>query len=136
MKYNVIIIDEKELEQLKQIVSRAQNSKDEIFKTSVQKLYEELKSAKILKSDQVPDDVVRFNSVVTIKTPFANAMKYQIVTPEKSDISQNKLSILSPMGLALLGYAVDDEVLWQFPSGMNTIKILKVEQNNSVKEDI
>lgn len=136
MKYGTIVIDEKELEQLKKIVSTAQNSKDEIFKTSVQKLYNEIKTAKILKSDKVPTDVVRFNSKVTIKTPFSNASEYQIVTPERSDISANKLSILSPMGLALLGYAVDDEIMWQFPSGMNTIKILSVEQHNSVNETI
>ena len=76
----------------------------------------------------MPDEIVRFNSIVTIQIPNGDEKTFQIVTPEKSDISLNKLSILAPMGLALFGYAVGDEFLWQFPTGMNKIKIQKVNQ--------
>jgi regulator of nucleoside diphosphate kinase len=38
------------------------------------------------------------------------------------------------MGLALFGYAKDDEIMWQFPSGLQAIKILKVQQATNLKQ--
>lgn len=127
MKYGEIIIEKKEYELLRQLLTNT-HQKDKTYRASIEKLADELKRAKIMNSDHIPEDIVRFNSIVTIETPFSQAKSYQLVAPEKSDISQNKLSVLAPMGLALFGYAIGDDVLWQFPSGMNSIKILKVEQ--------
>ena len=128
MKYGEVIIEKKEYELLRQLLISANQNKDKTYKASIEKLADELKRAKIVSKDRITEDIVRFNSIVTIQTPYSEAKSYQLVAPEKSDISQNKLSVLAPMGLALFGYAVGDDVLWQFPSGMNSIKILKVEQ--------
>lgn len=133
MKYGVVIIEKKEKELLNRIISMAQYYKDENYKNSIFKLNEELKNARFLKLKEMPEDVVRFNSVVTIKTPFSVSREYQIVTPEKSDIRKNKISILAPMGLALFGYAKGDTVNWQFPTGENVISIEDVRQEEVVK---
>jgi regulator of nucleoside diphosphate kinase len=135
MKYEEIIIEKREYELLKQIISNAEHNKDKTYKASIEKLTNELKSATIVNGEFMPDEVVRFNSVVTIQTPFGEPKCYQIVTPEKSDIAQNKLSILAPMGLALFGYAVSDEIMWQFPTGIHAIKILKVEQQSTLQKN-
>lgn len=134
MKYGELIIDKKEYDLLLWCISGSQITGDKIFKESVVKLSTELKSAKIVGNKNIPEDIIRFNSIVTICTEFNVEKRYQIVTPEKSDILQNKISILSPMALALFGYAQDDEIVWQFPSGMSTIKIMKVLQNESKVE--
>lgn len=128
MKYNEIIVEKREYEMLKQLITNTQYSTDKTYKASIEKLSGELKSAKITAKEEMPDEIVRFNSIVTIKIPNGDEKTFQIVTPEKSDISMNKLSILAPMGLALFGYAVGDEFLWQFPTGMSKIKIQKVNQ--------
>lgn len=133
MKYEDIIIEKREYELLKQIISNAEHNKDKTYKASIEKLTNELKSATIVNDKFMPEEIVRFNSVVTIQTPFGEPKTYQIVTPEKSDIAQNKLSILAPMGLALFGYAISDEIMWQFPTGVHAIKILKVEQQNTLE---
>lgn len=133
MKYEEIIIEKREYELLKQIISNAEHNKDKTYKASIEKLTNELKSATIVNDKFMPEEIVRFNSVVTIQTPFGEPKTYQIVTPEKSDIAQNKLSILAPMGLALFGYAISDEIMWQFPTGVHAIKILKVEQQNTLE---
>ncbi|PKP15058.1 MAG: transcription elongation factor GreAB [Bacteroidetes bacterium HGW-Bacteroidetes-23] len=104
------------------------NEKDKTYRLSFEKLMEEIKKAKVVDSIKMPSDVIRLNSVVTIKTDFGGEKKFQLVIPSKSDLSQNKLSVMAPMGLALFGYAENDEVEWEFPSGLNTIKIIKVEQ--------
>ena len=128
MKYDKVVVDKKELEKLKTLFSTIQNGRDKTYRLSFEKLMDELKMAKLLDSSKMPEDVIRLNSIVTIKTSLSDEKKFQLVTPEKSDLSQNKLSVLAPMGLALYGYAESDEIQWEFPSGVNTITITKVEQ--------
>ncbi|HRE76212.1 MAG TPA: GreA/GreB family elongation factor [Flavobacterium sp.] len=128
MKYEKVVVDKKELEVLKTLFSTIHNEKDKTYRLSFEKLMEEIKNAKVLDSAKMPLDVIRLNSVVTIKTDFGGEKKLQLVVPAKSDLSQNKLSVMAPMGLALFGYAENDEVEWEFPSGLNTIRITKVEQ--------
>jgi regulator of nucleoside diphosphate kinase len=128
MKYKKLIIEENEFELIKEKINSPQQKADRVHNLSIRRLKKEMENAKILKEEDIPKDVVRINSKITIEIDAALVRNFQIVWPEKSNITQNKLSMLSPMGLALYGYAADDEISWQFPSGTNTIKILKVEQ--------
>lgn len=127
MKYGKLILEKKEYELLKKYFASVLEYKDSSYKASSAKLSEELKSAEVVDEKDMPGDVVRFGSFVTIQTPFGPEKTYQLVKPEESNIAQNKLSILAPMGSALVGYAKGDEVMWEFPSGKNTIKITNVE---------
>ncbi|MGO2103109.1 GreA/GreB family elongation factor [Psychroflexus halocasei] len=128
MKYETIIIEEDELNILKRIMSMSRYLNDKSYKASISHLYAELEKVKVVNEEDMPKDVIRFNSIVTFETPFSKNQSYQIVTPEKSDIKNNKISVLAPMGLALFGYAKGDELTWEFPSGENTIKITDVKQ--------
>jgi len=129
MKYNQIIIEEKEHELLKNMITAAQNYSDRTYNLSLRRLKKELESAKIVSIDEIPEDVIRMNSTVTVQMPENVIRNFTIVMPEKSNLEKNKLSVLSPMGLALLGYAATDEILWQFPAGETKITILKVTQS-------
>lgn len=131
MKYGQLIIEKKEFEFLKQIMSLAKYYKDNSYKESIFKLKEELKSAKLLPRDKMPIDIIRLNSLVTIKTPFNVEKTYQIVTPEKGNLRNNMVSVLAPMGLALIGYAEGDDITWTFPIGESKIKIQRVIQFES-----
>jgi len=51
---------------------------------------------------------------------------YQIVGPDASDILSGKISIVSPLGKALLGKEVDDEVAVQTPGGVKNYTVLKI----------
>lgn len=131
MKYTQIIIEKKEFELLRNLISTESYYKDKTYKSSLHKLKKELEDVKILPDNKMPVDVIRINSNVTIETPWNVQRTYQIVVPEQSDIRNNKISVLAPMGLALFGYAQGDEVEWEFPMGIKTIKILEVEQSNT-----
>lgn len=126
MKYDNLIVEKTELKKLKSYLESANYSNDLVFKRAIGTLLNELKSAKIVNEAEMPNDVVRFNSMVTIKTPFIESKTYQLVTPEESNLKKDKISILSPMALALFGYAANDSVEWQFPNGKNTIQIVQV----------
>lgn len=132
MKHGALIIETNEYDYLKQTMGMATNRKDMTYHASTEKLRNELQSAKIKDLAEMPRDVVRLNSFVTIQMPNGMTKKIQLVKPEKSDVATSKISILAPMGLALFGYAQDDEVLWQFPSGIQAVKLLEVEQSTDV----
>jgi len=99
---------------------------DPIEKLSHRKLYEELKTAKIVQENELPTNVVRLNSIVTIQTSFGRKDGMQLVLPSEGELSKRKLSIMSPMGSAILGYSEGDKVLWNLPMGSEDILIEKV----------
>ena len=132
MTYDNLKIGRDEYNLLMRSIFFSINDGDKTCKASLDKLRAKLKLAKIVKNHNMPDDIIRFNSFITICTSYNVERCYQIVAAEKSDIHQNKISILSPMALALFGYAKNDEISWEFPSGMSTIKIIDVVQKVEV----
>ena len=88
----------------------------------------ELKRAKVVAKEKLPDDVVRLNSTVTIKEEKENkVMEVMVVVPEKADIRQKKISIMSPIGTALIGFAKGHQVKWKVPAGNKTFTIMEVQ---------
>ncbi|MEO5594810.1 MAG: GreA/GreB family elongation factor [Chitinophagaceae bacterium] len=87
----------------------------------------ELKKAKIVDKDKFPLDVVRLNSKVTIKAEDKNElMELILVTPDKANIKEKKISVLAPIGTALLGFRQGHKIKWQVPAGKKTFTILQV----------
>ena len=90
-------------------------------------LLAELKKAKLVSKDEFPANVVRLNSTVRIKPGDKDyVMELMIVTPDKADIKERKISIMSPIGTALIGFRQGENVKWQVPSGKKTFTILEV----------
>ena len=91
-------------------------------------LENELNRATILNLDEVPADVVTMNSRVRIKElSSGREFTYQIVFPKDADISENRISVLAPIGTALLGYRTGASFEWRVPSGIRRLRILDVE---------
>jgi regulator of nucleoside diphosphate kinase len=91
-------------------------------------LESELNRATIVDLNEVPADVVTMNSRVRIKDlSSGRELTYQIVFPKDADISQNRISVLAPIGTALLGYRTGASVEWRVPSGIRRLRILDVE---------
>lgn len=124
MKSKSIVIEKKEYNLIKDLLKNIQES-ESLFNTCISKLKNELLTAEIVAEEDFPEGVIRLNSIVDIETPFGQ-MKTQLVLPKDSNSNQKKISLLTPMGSALLGYKEGDEVLWSFPSGEQMIKIIRV----------
>lgn len=129
MKYGKLIVEKREFATLKRLLHEAENKEDSIYTSSIAKLTAELSTAETVNKTEMPPEIIRLNSIVTISTPHSKEKSFQLVLPGKSNIAENKLSIMAPMGLALFGYAEGDKVSWEFPSGVNKIKILNVIQS-------
>jgi regulator of nucleoside diphosphate kinase len=94
---------------------------------NVEDLSGELKKAKLVNKDNFPPDVVRINSTVRIKTEEKNEiMEFMLVTPDRANIKEKRISVLAPIGTALLGFRKGERVKWQVPSGKKTFTILEV----------
>ncbi|MEE9142191.1 MAG: transcription elongation factor GreB [Gammaproteobacteria bacterium] len=78
--------------------------------------------------DQKPDDPERvfFGAWVTIQYENGTTREFRIVGPDESDASKQAVSMDAPMGQALLGKKLDDEITVKLPEGEQTFLIIKV----------
>ena len=90
-------------------------------------LHAELKRAKLVDKDVLPKDVVRINSTVRIKAADEDKVREVIlVTPDKANIREKKISIMAPVGTALIGFRQGEKVKWLVPGGKKTFTIIEV----------
>lgn len=93
-------------------------------------LTQELDRAIINNAPTLDETIIRINSHVIIEDMKTNKqMKIQIVMPSQSNLKEGKISILAPLCVAVIGFKENDEVEWQLPSGIKTLKVIAV--NNS-----
>ena len=81
-------------------------------------LQHELERAIVISSEALPPDVVTMNSRVVYSDETAGVQRVvSIVYPREADIDAGKISILVPVGTALLGLRVGQSIDWELPSG-------------------
>ncbi len=134
MKYGSLILEKKEYVYLKRILNISGYMGDHQTQQSLMKLSEELKTATIIDDSEMPDDVIRFNSKVTLVFDSGLEKTLQVVIPVDKDVHKNKISILTPMGSALMGYSKDDLIEWDFPKGKLKMKITNVIQEETFSD--
>ena len=102
---------------------------DEVHQTgteqSMQDLEREINRAQVVNSRMVPREVVTMNSKVLLDLG-EDELEVSLVYPPEADLANNKLSILSPIGTAILGYKEGDFIQWKVPSGVADIHVKKV----------
>lgn len=99
-------------------------------KENFKRLSEELKKAKIVSEKNFPEDVIRINSQVVIKDVETDKeMKITVVMPSHANIKEKKISILAPIGTALIGFRQGREVSWDVPAGRKTFIIMEVDNS-------
>jgi regulator of nucleoside diphosphate kinase len=118
MQDRTIYITKFDLKRLEDLLAVVQERSD------LAELEEELQKAKLVDSKEVPPNVVTMNSRVRLLDVDKNrSMVFTLVFPGDADIDAGKLSVLSPIGTAILGYSVGDVIEWRVPRGMRRIKI-------------
>ena len=84
----------------------------------------ELQRARVVESGEIPADVVTMNSIITFRDLDTDEQEtYMLVYPGDADISKGRLSVLAPIGTAILGFRVGDEVRWGLPAGWRKLRI-------------
>lgn len=131
MKYGNLMLEKREYVYLKRILNISGYTGDFETQKSLKRLLEELKTAQIVDNEELPKDIIRLNSKVSIESENGWSKTIQIVIPSDRDLKNDKISVLTPMGAALIGYAQSDAIIWNFPKGLQQLKIVAVEQDES-----
>lgn len=98
-----------------------------VERKSAQDLQEELKHARLVGKEDFPADAVGLNSRVMIKAEGRDdVMELVLVMPDKADMKERKISVVAPVGAALIGFRKGEQVSWQVPAGKRTFTILEV----------
>ena len=121
-----IFITTKDVEKLRDLIREAHHTE---YRGSdyLKKLAEEIEKASVVQPDQIPSDVITLNSTAHLVDRETNEeMVYTLVFPEDADTSQGKISILAPIGTAMLGYKVGDIFEWDTPGGKRIIRVKEI----------
>ncbi|MCG3118035.1 MAG: Regulator of nucleoside diphosphate kinase [bacterium] len=115
--------DAKRLRQLLEVAKRSQYYGSD----NLQNLGAELNRATVVASKDIPHDVITMNSKVhLLDLETKEAMTYTLVFPDAADIIEGKISVLAPIGTAMLGYRTGDTFSWKVPAGVRRIKVLSI----------
>lgn len=121
-----IRITENDKKRLTETIRVFQASADRV-RDDLKSLQEELARAVVVASEDIPEDVVTMNSkVMLVDADTGEEMDFRLVFPQDADADLGLVSILAPIGTAILGYAKGDIVEWPVPSGMRRLQIKEI----------
>lgn len=120
-----IVITRSDRDKLGKLIESARSTDREHLEV----LRAELDRAEVLDGDKAPRNVVVMNAWVTITDLDTGLMhEYQVVFPRDADLARKKVSVLAPIGTALLGYQTGSEIEWRVPGGVRRFRIDSVKR--------
>jgi len=126
MKKRTIYINAFDRKRLMRLIEDSTNFNNP-DKNYLKELEKELNRGKIVEPKDIPKDVITMNSIIHLKDlDSGEEMTYTLVFPGIADISKNKISILAPIGTALIGYRVGDIIEWKVPAGLRKLKVEEI----------
>lgn len=116
-----IYLSEADAERLRGLLFQIPRPKREL-------LEQELERAEILPDERLPAQIITMNSRVEFQDEATGERKtVSLVFPHDSDAAHGRVSVLAPVGTALLGMSVGQRVSWPMPDGrFRTLKVLSV----------
>ncbi|HZW39251.1 MAG TPA: nucleoside diphosphate kinase regulator [Ignavibacteriaceae bacterium] len=126
MKKRKIVITKSDRTKLRNLFYSTIGFRSRDLKT-VKELFVELDRAEIIDDEAIDKSIVTMNSTVEIQdVKTKKEYTYTIVYPEDANLEENRISILAPIGTALLGYSEGDIIIWEVPAGKRKILIKKI----------
>jgi len=125
MNARTIYITEFDVERLHTLIDDAKRL-DRRGNEYLESLEIELSRAQVVAPTTVTADVVTMNSKVCLRDLDTQEDLIMIlVFPREADITQAKISVLAPIGTAVLGYRVGDVFTWKVPDGVRRLQVEK-----------
>lgn len=95
----------------------------------LESLERKLAGATVLDAAEMPPDAVTLHSLVRVRDlDSGDTVALTLVYPEGASVPEGRISVLAPMGTALLGHREGDEIEWRMPGGVRRFRILRVVQ--------
>lgn len=121
MKRNVYIT-RSDMTRLRTLIATAKDTRDDLSS-----LRAELDHAHVVDPGDIPADVITMNSQARLRElEDGEVMTFALVFPENASIEHHRISVLAPIGTAMLGQREGDEFDWEVPAGRVRLKLIKV----------
>jgi len=121
-----IYITQSDLERLRKLLREAQYTEYRKSKY-LDRLQMEIDRAIVVAPQEIPGDVVTMNSrVCLVDIDTEEEEIYTLVYPENADLKLGRVSVLAPIGTAMLGYEVGDIFEWEVPAGKRRLRVAKI----------
>lgn len=126
MREQPIVISEPDARVLRGLLmARSAPSRDQ---EHLEELRLELERAQVVAPGQISPNVVTMHKLVRIlDLSSGKRQELTLVSPAEADVSARRISVLAPLGTALLGYCEGDEVEWLMPGGIRRLRIEAVQ---------
>lgn len=126
MNARALHITDEDRRRLQALITRERSAGSESG-THLRELERELERATVVEAKAIPPDVVTMHSRVRLRdVESKETMTYTLVYPTEADIEAGRLSVLSPIGVAILGYAAGAVIEWTVPAGVRRIRVEEV----------
>lgn len=120
-----IFVTDTDFDRLNGLVAGARRSR--MNQEHVDRLAEELDRARIVSPEEIPPDVVTMNSRIQLRDLDTNdAMEFVLVFPTEANVDEQRISVLAPLGTAVLGYRAGSVIEWQVPARTRRLRIERV----------
>jgi len=119
---NPVVLCKEDFARLKQIVNISGTKA-----VDTMSLAYEVGRAIIVSNEAFPPNTIRLGSRVRIEDVESSRMhEFTVVMPDEADIKEKKVSVVTPMAAAIIGFRTGDEVIWKMPSGLKKLKVQEV----------
>ena len=119
MDTRVIYITEADMKRLRPLIEGMKNSRDDL-----RGLQAELEHARLVTPAGVPPDVVTMNSKARLRDlDTGEEMIFTLAFPGNASIEHDRISVVAPIGTAMLGHRVGDEFEWEVPAGSVRLRV-------------
>ncbi len=108
-----LIVSNAEYERLTDLANASMERLPEV----AQELLDELERAEIVGDKDVPADVVRMGSTVTFKSDDGHIRTLKLVYPADESLDQHRISVMTPVGAALIGLGMGQSISWTARDG-------------------
>jgi regulator of nucleoside diphosphate kinase len=123
----VIYITEADRDRLRTLIAVMKHPGHDQVREYLDRLEEELDRAEIVTPQRIPHDVITMRSRVRLRDVVSGQeMVYSLVFPNEADLRQGKISVLAPIGTAMLGYQAGEIIEWDVPAGLKRFTVEEV----------
>ncbi|TXE13370.1 GreA/GreB family elongation factor [Algoriphagus aquimarinus] len=103
------------------------NTPSHLITKEISLLAREIEKAKLVPESKIDSHVIRINSHFEVQdVASGQLLKFQLTMPKFGNIAEKRLSILSPLGVAMIGFQEGMEIECTLPGGLKKLKILSV----------
>jgi regulator of nucleoside diphosphate kinase len=121
---DALVVSREDYERLTNLIERYQHGR---FAALAADLDDELARATLVDAEAIPPDIVRMNGSVVFRfADTGESREVTVVYPEDADVEAGRISVLAPIGTALLGLGVGQRIQWPTPEGVRPLEVMAV----------